>query len=85
MPTKDRETMSAESRRDAAEDQGQMKDQEAFGEDPRGSKEESDQSGETQPSGSSDDSGSAADEDDRQGETGRDDGGQATGNPANAG
>ncbi len=62
-----------------------MKDQEAFSEDPRGSKEESDQSGETQPSGSGDDSRSAADEDDRQGETGRDDPGQASGNPANAG
>jgi hypothetical protein len=77
--------MSDESRRDAAEDQGQMKDQEAFGEDPRGSKEESEQSGETQPSGSGDDSPPAADEDDRQGETGRDDPGHASGNPANAG
>jgi hypothetical protein len=77
--------MSDESRRDAAEDQGQMKDQEAFSDDPRGGEEVSEQQGETQPSRSDDDSPSSADEDDRQGETGRDDGGQASGNPANAG
>ncbi len=77
--------MTDESRKDAAEGQGQMKDQEAFSEDPRGSKEESDQSGETQPSGPGDEARSTGDEDDEQGETGRHDGGQATGNPANAG
>lgn len=78
-----------QERSDAAEGQGQMKDQEEFGEDPRGGKEESEQSGETQPSDAGSGAGggpsSAGDEDDEQGETGRDDGGQATGNPANAG
>jgi hypothetical protein len=42
----------AEERRDAAEDQGQMKDQEPFSEDPREGKKLSEQQGESQPADS---------------------------------
>lgn len=74
-----------EERRDAAEDQGQMKDQESFSEDPREGKKLSEQQGESQPADSDSGSGDSPDRDDEQGQTGRDDPGQATGNPADAG
>jgi hypothetical protein len=83
-----------DERRDAAEDQGQMKDQESFSEDPREGKDLSEQQGESQPadsgtegsdSGSGSGSGDSPDRDDEQGQTGRDDPGQSTGNPADAG
>lgn len=79
--------MGSESRK-AGEEQGQMKDQEEFQEDPRGRQEVSDQQPETNPA----DDGEDRDAEDggerseqRRGESGRDDGGEATGNPANAG
>jgi hypothetical protein len=74
-----------EESRDAAEDQGQMKDQETFSEDPRGGKELSEQQGESQPAGGRSGSDDSADSEDEQGQVGRDDPGQATGNPAGAG
>ncbi len=77
--------MSERNGGEAAEDQGQMRDQEAFREDPRGKQEVAEQQPETQPGGGDADRKPSDEEDERRGETGRDDSGQATGNPENAG
>lgn len=75
--------MSDEDRK-AGEDQDQMEDQREFEADPRGGRQVSGQQGETQPA---DDAGELPAEDREQGrgETGRDDPGEASGNPPNAG
>lgn len=78
--------MSGESRKGAAQDQDQMRDQDAFREDPRGKQEVSDQQPETQPSDADESGRSGADgSGDGEEATGRDDPGQATGNPRDAG
>lgn len=66
--------------------QGQMRDQGEFREDPRGEQEVAEQQPETQPGGDGGEGNRpSSHEDEAQGETGRDDGGEVTGNPANAG
>lgn len=78
--------MSGESSKGAGEDQDQMSDQNAFREDPRGKQEVSGQQPETEPGG--EDAGKArpaGDHGERAREAGRDDAGEATGNPPNAG
>lgn len=75
--------MDGQSRR-AAEDQSQMEDQSEFQEDPRGRQRVSDQQPETQPAEDGEDR-RGKDPEDSRAETGRDDGGEATGNPPNAG
>lgn len=78
--------MSGESKKGPAEDQDQMRDQDAFREDPRGKQEVSDQQPETQPSGRAEEGSSGPErEEDATGEVGRDDPGEATGNPPSAG
>lgn len=63
-----------------------MSDQDAFRDDPRGEQEVAEQQPETQPGGEDGESARPGDEgDERRGETGRDDAGEATGNPPNAG
>lgn len=62
-----------------------MRDQDGFRDDPRGKQEVAEQQPETQPGTEGGSGRSGEGEDDRRGETGRDDGGEATGNPANAG
>ncbi len=77
--------MSGRNGGEAAEDQDQMRDQEAFHEDPRGKQEVAEQQPETEPGGGDAGRKPSDDEGERRGETGRDDPGEATGNPANAG
>ena len=78
--------MSGESSKGAGKDQDQMSDQGAFREDPRGKQEVSGQQPETEPGGEgAARPGRADDEGDQRSETGRDDAGEATGNPPNAG
>ena len=82
--------MGDEERRDNAEKQDQMKDQEPFREDPRGRQEVSDQQAETQPSEERERDGGGApppprEDEDPAGQTGRDNAGEATGSPPNAG
>ncbi len=78
--------MSGKSRSEAAKDQDQMKDQDAFRKDPRGQQEVAEQQPETQPGGADGEEGRPrGDGEARRGESGRDDAGEATGNPPNAG
>lgn len=80
--------MMQPSEKDPARDEDQMDDQEAFRDDPRGKQQVSEQQPETQ----ADDEGGAASggeegegERGEQDQTGRDDPGEATGNPPSAG
>lgn len=77
--------MTEESPERPARDQDQMEDKTAFRDDPRGSQQISEQQPETQQSDGGEDRLEGTPEDEPAGETGRDDGGQATGNPPNAG
>ncbi len=77
--------MSGRNGGEAAEDQDQMRDQDAFREDPRGAQEVAEQQPETQPGGGDERHRPGDEQDESRGETGRDDSGEATGNPPNAG
>jgi hypothetical protein len=79
--------MSDEERgRDPAKNQDQMEDQGEFHEDPREQHEVAEQQPETQPGGGGGASGRPSrGEDEDRGEAGRDDAGEASGNPPNAG
>lgn len=82
--------MSGQSERDAAGGEDQMEDQEAFREDPRGKQQVSEQQPETQAEddGGGDPPAEGEGRDEGPGEpdqAGRDDPGEATGNPPNAG
>lgn len=73
---------------DAAKDQDQMRDQGEFREDPREQQEVAEQQPETQPGGGGEGGAGdrpSRDEEEAGGETGRDEAGEATGNPPNAG
>jgi hypothetical protein len=80
--------MPSPDEKDAARDEDQMEDQEAFRDDPRGKQKVSEQRPETQAddeggatTGSDEGDGDRGDRD----QTGRDDPGEATGNPPSAG
>ncbi len=78
--------MSESGDRDAGAREGRMRDQDQFREDPRGGQEVSDQQPEVQPSDEGGrDAPRAEDAAGAGGEAGRDDAGEATGNPPNAG
>jgi hypothetical protein len=80
--------MTGPSEKDAARDEDQMEDQEAFRDDPRGKQQVSEQRPETQADDEGDETTGGeegeADRGDRD-QTGRDDPGEATGNPPSAG
>lgn len=73
------------SDRDDAKNQDQMRDQEAFREDPRQGQEVSGQQPETQPSEDGEGRTGGGGAEDSPEQSGREDGGEATGNPPNAG
>lgn len=67
------------------ERRGENRDQEEFQEDPRGREEVSEQQPETQPTGDGDEADYDPPEEQDRDQVGRDDPGEASGNPASAG